>query len=181
MSTAIVPQEIIEKKIYLVRGKKVMFDKDLAQLYGVLTKNLNKAVKRNIERFPEDFMFQLNQQEIEVLRFQIGTSKNLGFQFKTSKKGRGGRRYLPYVFTQEGIAMLSGVLHSPRAIHVNIQIMRTFVRLREFLASHKDLAHKLEELEKRYDAQFKAVFDAIRQIMNPPEVPKRRVGFHTEP
>jgi len=170
MSKAIVPQEIIEQKIYLIRGKKVMFDKDLAQLYGVLTKNLNKAVKRNIDRFPEDFMFQISKEEARSLRFQFGTLK------------RGEHaKYLPYVFTQEGIAMLSGVLHSPRAIHVNIQIMRTFVRLREFLASHKDLAQKLEELEKRYDAQFKAVFDAIRQIMTPPEVPKRRIGFHTEP
>lgn len=166
--SVLIPSEVVESKIYFIRGKKVMVDRDLAELYGVPTKSLNLAVKRNFERFPVDFMFQLNSQESEVLRFQ----------FETSKKGSGGRRYLPYVFTQEGIAMLSGVLHSPRAIQVNIAIMRAFVKLREMIASHKDFAQKLEQLEKKYDAQFRVVFDAIRQLMKEEAKPKRGIGFH---
>lgn len=161
--------EQIEQAILLVRGQKVMLDSDLAALYGVETWNLNKAVKRNLDRFPADFMFQLTAAEAERLRFQIGSSKT----------GRGGRRYLPYVFTEQGVAMLSSVLRSPRAVQVNIDIMRAFVRLRELLATHKELARKLEELEQKYDAQFKIVFDAIRQIMAAPtDAPKRRIGFH---
>jgi len=150
-----------------------MIDNDLARLYGVTTFNLNKAVKRNTERFPKDFMFQLTKEEALSLRFQIGILKT----------GRGQhRKYLPYVFTQEGIAMLSGVLRSKRAVAVNIEIMRAFVRLREILITHKDLAHKLEELEQKYDEQFRAVFDAIRALMNPPiPIPKgRRIGFNTK-
>jgi hypothetical protein len=166
---AIVPLEIIESRIYLIRGHKVMIDRDLAELYGVKTSNLNKAVKRNIDRFPSDFMFQLTKEEADSLRFQLGTSK---------AEGRGGRRYLPYVFTEQGVAMLSSVLNSDRAIQVNIAIMRTFVKLREMIATHKDLAHKLDELEKKYDAQFRVVFDAIRQLMAPPtEAKKRKIGF----
>ena len=149
-----------------------MIDSDLAEMYQVETFNLNKAVKRNLGRFPEDFMFQLTKDEATALRFQLGMSK---------PEGRGGRRYLPYVFTEQGVAMLSTVLNSERAIHVNIAIMRAFVSLREMLASHKDLAKKLDELEKRYDAQFRVVFDAIRELMTPRPLPsRRRIGFHIE-
>ena len=162
--------EHIERQILLLRGHKVMLDSDLAALYGVETKTLIQAVKRNSERFPEDFMFQLTNQEVIGLRSQI----------VTSNVGRGGRRYPPYVFTEHGVAMLSSVLNSRQAILVNIQIMRTFGRLREMLISHKDLAQKLAQLEKRYDHQFKMVFDAIRQLMAPSSVPaKRKIGFET--
>ena len=161
----------IEQKIYVVRGQRVMLDADLAGLYGVKTKILNKAVKRNLDRFPEDFMFQLNNQELEHLRFQNGTSKI----------GRGGTRYLPYAFTEQGVAMLSGVLTSPRAIKVNVEIMRAFVRLRQVLASHRELARKLEELERHlrnHDEQIEAIFDAIRQLMTRPEPDRKKIGFH---
>ena len=167
----VMPQEVIENKIFLVRGKKVMFDRDLAVLYGVTTGNLNKAVNRNIERFPDDFMFQLTKEEADSLIFQIGISKT---------EGRGGRRFLPYAFTENGVAMLSSVLNSERAIHVNIQIMRTFTKLREMLATHKELAHKLAELERkieRHDDEIKAVFDAIRGLMMQPEPKKKKIGF----
>ncbi len=165
---ALIPVEIIEKKIYLIRGEKVMLDSDLAELYGAETFNLNKAVKRNIDRFPEDFMFQLSKEEAESLRFQIGMSK---------ESGRGGRRYLPYVFTEQGVAMLSSVLNSDRAVKVNIEIMRAFVKLRQMLASNAELSRKFADLEKKYDSQFKMVFDAIRQLMIPPETKKRKIGF----
>jgi hypothetical protein len=165
---ALIPVEIIEKKILLIRGEKVMLDADLAELYGVETFNLNKAVKRNTDRFPEDFMFQLSKEEAVSLRFQIGMSKGTG---------RGGRRYLPYVFTEQGVAMLSSVLNSKRAVQVNIEIMRTFVKLRKMIASNKELAKRLDELEGEYDAQFKVVFDAIRELMTPPEPKRRRIGF----
>jgi len=170
-SQAIIPMELVEKKIYLIRGHKVMLDSDLAELYGVPVKVLNQAVKRNISRFPEDFMFQLTKEEYDFLRSQIVTLKT----------GRGQhRKYLPYAFTEQGVAMLSSVLHSERAIQVNITIMRTFVKLRRILASHKELARKLEELEKKYDTQFKIVFDAIRKLMAPPEKPHRKIGFLQE-
>lgn len=162
---AIVPIEVIERKIYLIRGQKVMLDTDLAELYGVETKILKRTVKRNIDRFPEDFMFTLTGEEFENLRCQIGTSS------------WGGSRYLPYVFTENGIAMLSGVLQSKRAIAVNIQIMRTFTKLRDLLLTHKDLKQRLEELEKKYDFQFKVVFDAIRELMTPAEPKKKKIGF----
>ena len=165
----LIPKETIENKIYLIRGHKVMIDKHLAELYGVETKVLIQSVKRNINRFPEDFMFQLTHRETEVLRSQI----------VTSKKGSGGRRYLPYVFMEQGVAMLSSVLNSERAVQVNIEIMRAFVNLRELLVSHKDLARRLDELENKYDVQFKGVFDAIRRLMAKPEKPKRRIGFHS--
>ena len=171
---ALIPIAIIERKIYLIRSQKVMLDSDLAELYGVKTFNLNKAVKRNIDRFPQDFMFQLTKEEADSLRFQTGMSKS---------EGRGGRRYLPYVFTEQGVAMLSSVLRSERAIHVNIAIMRVFVKLREFLSTHKELAHKLAELERkieRHDEEIKAIFDAIRQLMTPPQKPKRKIGFMRE-
>ena len=163
---ALIPVEVIERKIYFIRGHKVMLDRDLAELYGVPTKRLNEQVRRNEKRFPHDFMFQLSLEEAEFLRSQNATSS------------WGGRRYAPYVFTEQGVAMLSTVLNSDRAIEVNIQIMRTFVKLREMIASHKDLAGRLDELEKKYDAQFGVVFEAIRQLMIPPEPKKKgRIGF----
>ena len=165
--TNILTSERIERSILLIRGHKVMLDADLAELYGVETRALLQAVSRNQKRFPEDFMFQMSKEEYELLRSQI----------VISKKGRGGRRYLPYVFTEQGVAMLSSVLRSERAVQVNIEIMRAFVRLRELVATHKDLARKLETLEKRYDAQFKIVFDAIRELMAPPTPKKRKIGF----
>ena len=161
----IIPQEIINSKIFIIRDIKVMLDRDLAALYGVETKMLKRAVKRNIERFPEDFMFQLIEKEFDNLRCQIGTSS------------WGGQRYLPYAFTENGVAMLSSVLNSERAITVNIQIMRTFTKLREMLATHKELKQKIEEMEEKYDAQFKIVFDAIRQIMASPEAKEKKIGF----
>jgi hypothetical protein len=168
----------IEGRIVVVRGHKVMLDHDLASLYGVETKTLNRAVKRNLERFPEDFIFQLTPQEVTNLRFHSGTS-SLRWQFGTSR-GWGGRRYLPYAFTEQGVAMLSSVLRSVRAIQVNIEIMRAFVRLRRMVISHEEMARRVDALEKKYDAQFKVVFDAIRQLMAPPEPRRRPVGFRVE-
>jgi hypothetical protein len=165
-------------KIFLIRGQKVLLDSDLAELYGVPTFRLNEQVKRNVKRFPADFMFQLTQGEFENLRSRLGAS-NLTSQIAISSSSWGGRRHLPYAFTEQGVAMLSSVLNSERAIQVNIAIMRVFVKLRRILAAHKGLSRKLEELEKRYDAQFKAVFDAIRQLMEAPEKSRRRIGFHT--
>ena len=153
-----------------------MLDSDLAKLYGVNTKVFNQAVKRNQERFPGDFMFQLNRQEFEKLRCHFQTA-NLRSQIVTSKR-RGGRRYFPYVFTEQGVAMLSSVLRSKRAISVNIAIMRTFVKMRRLIAPYRDLVRRLDEMEKNYDAQFKVVFDAIRELMRPHPVKKRRTGFH---
>ena len=167
-SQALIPVERIERAIFLIRGHKVMLDADLAELYGVSVGRLNEAVKRNRNRFPDDFMFQLTKHEFEDLKSQ----------FAISSSGWGGRRHPPYAFTEQGVAMLSSVLRSKRAIRVNIEIMRAFVRLRQILASHKELAHKLDELEKKYDAQFKVVFDAIRELMMPAELPpRRRIGF----
>lgn len=157
----------IEAKIYLIRGQKVMLDWDLAELYGVETKVLNQAVKRNNDRFPDDFMFELTMEEFNSLRSQ----------FVTSKKGRGGRRYIPIAFTEQGVAMLSSVLNSERAIHVNIQIMRTFTKLRELFATHKDLEKKIEEMEKKYDQQFRAVFDAIKALLSAPKSKAKKIGF----
>ncbi len=153
---AVLPAERIERRILLFRGQKVMLDQDLAELYGVTTGNLNKAVGRNAGRFPDDFMFQLTPGELANLRFQSG------------RASWGGRRTPPYAFTEQGVAMLSSVLHSERAIQVNVAIMRAFVRLRELLSSHADLRRKLEALEQKYDAQFRVVFDAIRELMEPP-------------
>ena len=164
-----VPADRIERTIRLIRGHKVMLDADLAGLYRVPTKVLNQAVKRNTERFPNDFMFRLTADEGAFLRSQT----------VTLKPGRGQhRKYLPYAFTEQGVAMLSSVLRSRRAVLVNIEIMRAFVRLRQMLASHADLARKLDALEKKYDAQFRAVFDALRELMNPPQPgERRRIGF----
>lgn len=159
----------IEKIILLLRGQKVILDRDLAALYGVATKNINKAVTRNLDRFPTDFMFQLTADEVAGSRFQSGTLK------------RGQNvKYLPYAFTEEGVAMLSSVLRSPQAVQVNIAIMRAFVRLRETLSLHRDLAHKLADLERRiegHDASIHNLFDAIRQLMAPPITPRRQIGF----
>ena len=160
--------ERIERAILLIRGHKVILDKDLAAMYGVSTRDLNKAVVRNLDRFPGDFMFQLTRSEFTNLKFQFGTSS------------WGGTRKLPRAFTEQGVAMLSSVLRSKRAVQVNIMIMRAFVRLREMIASHKDLARRLAELEKKYDSQFKVVFDAIRQLMEPTAPKPRRIGFHAK-
>jgi hypothetical protein len=160
----------IEHAILLIRGQRVMLDRDLAAMYGVTTGNLNKAVRRNLSRFPADFMFQLSADEAS--RFQFGILKQ-GMNIK----------YLPHVFTQEGVAMLSGVLRSPRAEQVNIAIMRAFVRLRETLSLHKELAHKLAELERKienHDENIRTLFEAIQQLMTPPEEPRREIGFHVK-
>ena len=169
--SGLIPVERIENAIYLIRGEKVMLDRDLAELYGVETKMLNRAVKRNLRRFPADFMFQLSADEVFRLRIQIGTSKG----------GRGGRRYLPYAFTEQGVAMLSSVLHSERAVSVNIEIMRAFVKLRQMLASNAELSRRLDELEGKYDRQFRVVFDAIRQLMSPTVPDHKQIGFHSRP
>jgi phage regulator Rha-like protein len=187
--------EQIEARIFLIRGQKVMLDQDLAELYEVETKALNRAVKRNLGRFPEDFMFQLSADEFDNLRFQSGTS-SLRSQIGTSRWG--GRRYPPYAFTEQGVAMLSSVLHSDRAIQINIEIVRAFVRLRQMLSTNAELwmkqlairlscirpqpsrwlSRKLAALEKKYDVQFKAVFVAIRELMTPLEPRKKRpIGF----
>jgi len=168
--SVLIPAERIEQCVLLIRGHKVILDNDLASLYGVPTSRLNEQVRRNTDRFPGYFMFQLTHEEFEVLRSQFAISK-----------GRGGRRTPPYAFTEQGVAMLSSVLNTPRAVQVNLEIMRTFVRLRKMLASHEDLARQLASMEKKYDAQFKAVFDAIRQLMAPNTPPKRRqIGFKKE-
>src|SRR4051812_35313893 len=166
---SLVPRERIERAIILLRGEKVMLDADLAALYGVETGHLNRAVLRNKDRFPADFMFQLNDKEAEALRCQFGISNM-----------RGGRRYVPFAFTEQGVAMLSSVLRGPRAVEVNIEIMRAFVRLRQLLASHADLARKLDEIEKKYDKQSAMVLEAIRKLMEPPQPGEvKEVGYHT--
>ena len=177
---SLIPIEQIERSILLIRGQKVMLDRDLAHLYGVTTKVLNQAVKRHADRFPEDFMFQLAMEEARIWWEQV-TPVRLRSQFVTLKRGQ-HIKYRPYAFTEHGILMLSSVLNSERAVQVNIEIMRTFVRLRRMLASHSELARKLDAMEKKYDAQFKIVFDAIRQLMAPPEPepPKKRIGFVVE-
>jgi hypothetical protein len=169
--TQLVPVERIERLIHLVRGEKVLLDADLAMLYGVETKALNRAVKRNQSRFPQDFMFQLTAEEAANLRCQIGTSSS----------GYGGRRYLPYAFTEQGVVMLSSVLRSERAVQVNVAIMRAFVGLRRLLATNEVLARKLSELERRlegHDQAIKSLFDAIREMMAPPARPRGEIGFH---
>ncbi len=163
----VIPSENIGSKIYMIRKEKVMLDRDLAMLYGVSVKRLNEAVRRNLKRFPYDFMFKLNKAEIDILsRSQIATL-NRGENIK----------YSPYAFTEQGIAMLSGILNSDRAIQVNIQIMRTFTRLRQMLSSHKELREKIEQLEKKYDGQFRLIFKTIQQIIAEEEKPKGKIGF----
>ena len=162
--------ELVATKILLVRGRKVMLDRDLAELYGVKTRDLNKAVERNRDRFPGDFMYQLTREEVAILKFQFGTSS------------WGGTRKPPNVFTEQGVAMLSGVLHSKRAVQVNIAIMRAFVKLRELLLTHKELAQKLEELERKYqlhETDIQVIFEAIKKLLEPPpEPPKPRFGLN---
>ena len=196
---------LIERKIHIIRGKKVMLDSDLAELYGVETKRLNEQVRRNLARFPEDFMFQLTEEEADSSRSQFATlndgindlksqivisnkknSLNKGdssrFQIGTLKRGK-NIKYLPYAFTEQGVAMLSSVLRSERAILVNIQIMRTFTKLRELLSSNKELREKIEKMESKYDSQFQVVFEVIEELTNPevpPEEPKPRIGFRTD-
>ena len=171
MKQQMIPVELIESKILLIRGQKVLLDKDLAVLYGVETFNLNKAIKRNINRFPNDFIFQLSKEEFSNLIFQNGISS------------WGGTRKLPYAFTEQGVAMLSSVLRSKRAVQVNIQIMRTFVKLREIISTHKELARKLRELELKietHDENITAIFEAINQLLAPEEKPKRKIGFEVK-
>lgn len=166
MKADLVPMEKIQQSILLVRGQKVMLDRDLAVLYGVETRVLNQAVKRNRDRFPDNFMLDLTRDEIMRISQSVISSPDLKYS-KTV-----------YAFTEQGVAMLSSVLNSPRAIQVNIAVMRAFVQLRLILSTHADLARKLEELEKKYDSQFRVVFDAIRQLMTPPEPPRKPIGFH---
>ena len=167
--TISIPDERIEKTILLIRGQRVMLDRTLAELYGVETKQLKRAVRRNIHRFPSDFMFELTKEEYDSIRYQFGTLK------------RGEHsKYLPLAFTEQGVAMLSSVLNSRRAIEVNTLIMRAFVRLRGMISSHKELLLKLEEMEKKYDEQFRVVFEAIHQLMTPPDRPRKKIGFEVK-
>ena len=165
-----IPIEIIEKKIYLIRNQRVMLDSDIANLYGVTTKRLNEQVRRNIERFPEDFMFQLTDEEYKILRPQIATSNII----------HGGRRYIPYAFTEHGAIMAATILNSLKAVQMSIFVVRAFVKLREIVSGNKELVRKLKELENKYekhDKDIKAIIDAIRQLMSPPEKIKRKIGF----
>ena len=166
---SLVPVERIERAIFSIRGEKMMLDSDLAELYGVETKRLNEQVRRNLNRFPPDFMFQLTAEEWESLRSQ----------FATLKRGE-HRKYLPFAFTEHGALMLANVLNSERAAQTSVQVVRAFVRLRQMLAANAELARKLEAMENKYDRQFKVVFDAIRQLMSPPARPKREIGFHVK-
>lgn len=163
----LIPETKIEQKIFLMRNRKVILDADLAALYGVETRRLNEQVKRNMNRFPEDFAFQLSLEEVDKLKSQ----------FAISSSGWGGRRKLPYAFTEHGAIMAAGVLNTPKAIEVSVYVVRAFVRIREYLTTHEELARKLSFLEKKYDARFKVVFDALRRPMTPPEKPRRRIGF----
>jgi hypothetical protein len=162
---AIISSDIILSKIYYIRGHKVMMDKDLATLYDVETKRLKEQVKRNIERFPDDFMFELTKNEFEILRSQFATSN------------RGGTRYPPMAFTEQGVAMLASVLNSPRAIQVNIQIIRVFVRLRLMISYHEDLRRKIEAMENKYNSQFRIVFQAIKELIREDVGTKKKIGF----
>jgi len=167
---ALVSADDIGRRIFLIRGRRVMLDSDLAVVYGVSTARLNQQVRRNVKRFPEDFMFELTHEEFQDLMLQSATSK----------KGSGGRRKLPLVFTQEGVSMLSGVLQSPQAVDAHIAIMRAFVRLREMVSAHVELAAKLRELEGRiqsHDESIRSLFDAIRELMSPAEHPRPKIGF----
>ncbi len=166
--TEIMPMEKITGKIYLIRNTKVMLDRDLAELYAVETSQLKRAVRRHIDRFPEDFMFELTKDELENWRCQIGISNS---------NVKMGLRYRPMAFTEQGVAMLSSVLNSKRAIHVNIQIMRAFTQIRQMLSTHEDLKRKIEQMESKYDEQFSIVFDAIKQLIETESKPTRKIGF----
>jgi hypothetical protein len=167
---ATVSLESIERVICVIRGERVILDSDLAILYGVSTSRLNEQVRRNVARFPQDFAFRLTKDEFE----------NLKSQFATSRSKHGGRRKLPLVFTEHGAIMAANVLNSERAVQTSVAVVRAFVRLRQIIASNAELAQKLWELEKKYDAQFKVVFDAIRQLMTPPEPKRKQIGFHVK-
>jgi hypothetical protein len=164
----VLQETTISNQIYFIRGEQIMLDFDLAQLYGVETKRLKEAVKRNIERFPEDFMFELTKSEWENLRTHFAASS------------WGGIRYMPYAFTEQGVAMLSGILRSERAVEVNIAIMRTFVQLRKLMSSNKELSKKIESLEKKYDEQFQAVFTVIKKLIQQENKPRKMMGFNKE-
>lgn len=169
-TTAILPADRIESRIFLVREQKVILDSDLAKLYGVTTKRMNEQVKRNKDRFPSDFMFQLSSAETEALRSQNATSEH----------ARGGRRYRPYAFTEHGAIMAASVLNTPRAVEVSVYVVRAFINLRETIGTHKELARKFAELEQRmetHDEDISALFEAIRQLMEPPDKPAKRIGF----
>ena len=174
-----IPDEVIMSKIILIRGQKVMIANDLAELYGVTIKRLNEQLKGNIKRFPADFMFQLTKDEFEELKTQI-ERLHLKSQIAISSSGWGGRRHPPHAFTEQGVAMLSTVLRSDRAIRVNIEIMRAFVRMRKILATHADLDRRLSDLEKKFDAQFRVVFDALRQLMIPTAPSRKQIGFEVK-
>jgi hypothetical protein len=176
MDSPLIPLERIESKIYLIRGQKIMLDRDLAELYGVPTRVLNQAVRRNQERFPEDFLFNLSEVELKNWKSQIVTS-NWRSQSVTARSMKMGLRKPPLAFTEQGIAMLSSVLKSGRAIAVNIQIIRTFTKLRTMIAENDDLRRKLEIMEKQYDEQFKIVFDALRRLLDDNDSPGSEIGF----
>ena len=166
MSEHITPNVSIENKIYIIRGHKVMLDEDLAELYEVEVKRLKRQVRRNLDRFPPDFMFELSNEETQSLRSHFGTLERGQFS-----------KFLPYVFTEQGVSMLSSVLNSKRAVMVNIEIMRTFARLRELISGHKDLQKKIDDMEKKYDGHFKVVFDALKKLLSPPEQYLNVKGF----
>jgi hypothetical protein len=168
---ALIPGEQIERAILTIRGQRVILDADLATIYGVTTTRLNQQVRRNLDRFLDDFAHQLTQQEFTILMLQNATSS----------LGHGGRRKLPYVFSEYGAVMAANVLNSPIAINASILVVRAFVRMREMLSTNADLARKIDNMEKKYDVQFKAVFDAIRQLMRPPQTSQRQIGFHAKP
>ena len=172
---ALIPVEVIERKILLIRGEKIMLDADLAELYDVPTKRLNEQVKRNADRFPVDFAFQLTAEEwknVKTLNDEANRS-----QFATGSQKHRDPRFMPWAFTEHGAIMAATVLNSKQAVAMSVHVVRAFVKLRELLATHKDLARKIEEMEKKYDSQFRVVFDAIRQLMTPPETKKRKIGF----
>ena len=188
-SAVVLKPENIAQLVLFIRGEKVILDRDLANLYGVTTKALNQAIKRNAVRFPADFMFQLTKSEYETSRSQFVTRTNRlqaaakasaassRSQSVTLKRGQ-NIKYFPYAFTEQGVAMLSSVLRSPRAVEVNIAIMRTFVQLRRLMETNRDLAHKIDALEKKYDEQFAVVFAAIKELVTPPAPAKKQIGFH---
>lgn len=189
--TDLIPLASIERKIYVVRGERVMLDSDLAAMYGVETKMLTRAARRNIDRFPTDFMFQLTRDEYESLRVQVEISNSAHLrrqtgasneqasrsQDRTLQPGRGGRRYMPFVFTEHGALMAANVLKSERAVDASVQVVRAFVKMRHMLASNAELAKKVRALEKRYNSQFREVFAAIEQLMMPPDKPAGQIGF----
>ena len=174
---ALIPVEMIERKILLIRGEKVMLDADIAELYGVATKRLNEQIRRNSDRFPEDFAFQLTVEEWQGVKLRDDLNRS---QIATGSQKHRDPRFLPWVFTEHGAIMAATVLNSKQAVAMSVYVVRAFVKLREMIGSHKDLAKRLDDLEKKYDSQFKVVFDAIRQLMTPPETKKRRIGFRRE-